>query len=231
VVLLDVGPQQLVDMAGEVLPRADRLMVRAFRWGPGVSKVDWALAEPVPWSAPECRQAVTIHLGGTASEIAAGEREVAAGRHPTSPYCIVVQPTVLDPTRAPSGRHTLWAYCHVPSGSTFDMVSRIEAQIERFAPGFRDTVIARHSSTAAEVARHNPNYLGGDIGGGALSVRRILGGPFPHRPPYRTGVPGVYLCSASTPPGPGVHGMCGFHAASAVLEDERSGRLPPRHHA
>jgi phytoene dehydrogenase-like protein len=215
--LLDVTPRQLGDMAGERLPGRARRALGRFRYGPGVCKVDWALSGPVPWEAEACRETVTLHLGGTLEEVAASEAEVAAGRHPGRPYCIVVQPCVVDPTRAPAGQHTLWAYCHVPSGSTVDMTERIEAQIERFAPGFRDLVLARVTTTAVETERHNPNYVGGDINGGAGTLRQTLFRPTVKWNPYRTGIAGVYLCSASTPPGGGVHGMCGYGAARTVL--------------
>lgn len=216
-VLLDVTPRQFVQMAGDRLPSRYRRGLERFSYGPGACKVDWALSGPVPWQAAACRQAVTVHLGGTAAEIAQGEAGVAAGRHPERPYCIVVQPSIADATRAPEGRHTLWAYCHVPSGSTVDMTGRIEAQIERFAPGFRDLVLARVTTTAADMERYNPNCVGGDVGGGLPTPRQIVFGPSLRWNPYRTALPGVYLCSAATPPGAGVHGMCGYGAARAAL--------------
>lgn len=218
-VLLDVTPRQLAALAGDRLPSAYAGALRRFRYGPGVCKVDWALAEPVPWTAEACRETVTVHLGGTLDEIACSESEVAAGRHPERPYCIVVQAGVADPTRAPAGKQTLWAYCHVPPGSTVDMTGRIEAQIERFAPGFGDIVLARATTTAALAEQHNPNYVGGDINGGAATLRQTILGPTARWNPYRTALPGVYLCSASTPPGGGVHGMCGYGAARAALAD------------
>jgi phytoene dehydrogenase-like protein len=175
----------------------------------------------VPWSAPECRRTATIHLGGSFEEIAHGESQVAAGRHPERPFCIAVQPTVLDPGRAPAGSHTFYAYCHVPSGSSTDMADRIEAQVERFAPGFRELILDRSVVTAVEVEAHNPNYLGGDINAGAATLRQTLFRPMLSRSPYSTPLPGVYLCSASTPPGGGVHGMCGVGAATAALKDLR----------
>ncbi len=218
-VLLDVTPRQLAALAGDRLPRAYAGALRRFRYGPGICKVDWALAEPVPWTAEACRQTATVHLGGTLAEIARSEAEVASGRHPEHPYCIVVQPGVADPTRAPAGKQTLWAYCHVPPGSTVDMTGRIEAQIERFAPGFGDLVLARATTTAALAEQHNPNYVGGDINGGAATLCQTILGPTARWNPYRTALPGVYLCSASTPPGGGVHGMCGYGAARAALAD------------
>jgi phytoene dehydrogenase-like protein len=218
-VLLDVTPRQLVELAGDRLDPAARRALARFRYGPGVCKVDWALDGPVPWAADACRRAATVHVGGTFEEIARSEADVAAGRHPEHPYGIVVQPGVVDSTRAPVGRHTLWGYCHVPPGSTVDMTSRLEAQIERFAPGFRDVVLARSTSTAADVERYNPNYVGGDINGGAATLGQTVFRPTRRWNPYRTGLPGVYLCSASTPPGGGVHGMCGSAAARAALRD------------
>jgi phytoene dehydrogenase-like protein len=219
VVLLDVTPRQLAALAGARLPLRRRKAVARFRYGPGVCKVDWALSGPVPWQAAACRQAGTVHLGGTLAEVTRSESEVAAGRHPEFPYCIVVQPGVVDPTRAPAGCHPLWAYCHVPSGSAVDMTARIEDQIERFAPGFADLVLARATRTAAQMEAHNPNYVGGDINGGLPTLRQTFVGPAAGWNPYRSGIPGVYLCSACTPPGGGVHGMCGVGAARAALAD------------
>jgi phytoene dehydrogenase-like protein len=218
-ILLDLSPRQLVALAGSRLSTRHRKALERFRYGPGVCKVDWALSGPVPWEAAACREAGTVHLGGTLAEVARSEAEVAAGRHPDRPYCIVVQPSVADPTRAPSGHHTLWAYCHVPAGSTVDMTGRIEAQIERFAPGFGDLVLARATVTAAGTEGHNPNYVGGDINGGMATIRQTVFRPTVRWNPYRTPLPGVYLCSASTPPGGGVHGMCGYHAARTALAD------------
>jgi phytoene dehydrogenase-like protein len=218
-VLLDITPRQLVELAGDRLPPRYARELRRFRYGPGVCKVDWALSGPVPWAAPACRDTATVHLGGTFEEIAASESDIAAGRHPERPYCIVTQPGVVDPSRAPAGKQTLWGYCHVPSGSTVDMADRIEAQIERFAPGFRDLVLARSVRTAAQEEQHNPNYVGGDINGGAGTLRQTVFRPAPRWNPYRTPLPGVYLCSSSTPPGGGVHGMCGAWAARTALAD------------
>ena len=218
-VLLDVTPRQFVALAGDRLPARSRRELLRFRYGPGVCKVDWALSGPVPWQAPACREAGTVHLGGTFAEVAAAEADVAAGRHPERPFCLVAQAGVVDPGRAPAGQQTLWGYCHVPSGSAVDMSERIEAQIERFAPGFRDLILARSVRTAAEMERHNPNYVGGDITGGAGTLRQTVLRPTPRWNPYRTALPGVYLCSASTPPGGGVHGMCGSWAAKTALAD------------
>jgi phytoene dehydrogenase-like protein len=220
--LLDVSPRQLLELGGERLPARYRGALRRFRYGPGICKVDWALAGPVPWEAEACRATATIHLGGALEEIARSESEVAAGRHPEHPFCIVVQPCVLDPDRAPQGQQTFYAYCHVPAGSSVDMSERIEAQIERFAPGFRELVLARTVVSAAETARRNPNYVGGDINAGAATLRQTVFRPTVSLHPYRTPLGGLYLCSSSTPPGGGVHGMCGAGAARAALRDLRS---------
>ena len=220
-VLLDVTPRQFLQLAGDRVPGRYRRAMQRFRYGPGVCKVDWALDGPVPWAAAACREAGTVHLGGTLAEVARSEADVIAGRHPERPFCLVAQASVVDPTRAPAGKHTLWAYCHVPSGSTVDMADRIEAQIERFAPGFRDLIMARAVRTAAAMEQHNPNYVGGDINSGAGTLRQTVFRPASRWNPYRTALPGIYLCSASTPPGGGVHGMCGLGAARAVLADLR----------
>jgi phytoene dehydrogenase-like protein len=217
--LLDLAPRQLLGLAGPRLPRRYRTALRRYRYGPGTCKVDWALSGPVPWSAPVCRETATLHLGGSFEEIAESEALVAGGRHAERPFCIAVQPSVLDPTRAPAGAHTFYAYCHVPSGSSFDMAERIEAQVERFAPGFRELILARSVITAAESERHNPSYVGGDINTGAATLRQTLFRPVLSARPYSTPLPGLYLCSAATPPGGGVHGMCGVGAAQAALRD------------
>jgi phytoene dehydrogenase-like protein len=216
-VLLDVDARQLRALGGSRLSSWRRAELAHFRQGPGVFKVDWALDGPVPWAASVCSETATVHLGGSFAEVAQSEADVAAGRHAERPYCIVVQPGVIDSTRAPAGAQTLWAYCHVPAGSEIDMTERIERQIERFAPGFRDRILARHTMTTSEMQAHNPNYVGGDISGGAGSLRQTLFRPFVRWDPYRTGIPGLYLCSASTPPGGGVHGMCGVGAAKSAL--------------
>lgn len=226
--LLDVTPRQLLSIAGDRLPGGYRRALKGFVYGPGIFKVDWALSGPVPWKAAACQQAGTVHVGGTFEEVARSEADVAGGRHPDRPFCIVAQPGVTDPTRAPEGRHTLWAYCHVPSGSWLDMTDRIEAQIERFAPGFRDLILARATRSAQEVERHNPDYVGGDIGAGAATLRQTLFRPTISWNPYRTALDGVYLCSASTPPGGGVHGMCGHWAAWTALSDLRRTRKTRR---
>jgi phytoene dehydrogenase-like protein len=226
-ILLDVTPRALITLAGSRLPARYRDRLARFRYGAGICKTDFALSGPVPWANRACRAAGTLHLGGTFAEIAASEAAVAEGLHPASPYVLVVQASVADPARAPEGRHTLWAYCHVPAHSTVDMSARIEAQIERFAPGFRDLVLSHRVRTAADEQRLNPNYIGGDITGGAQTVRQVLLRPAARWNPYRTGVPGLYLCSSSTPPGPGVHGRCGELAALTALRDVFGIRRPP----
>ena len=219
VVLLDTTPRQFVALAGSRLtPHAARPWAR-FRPGPGACKVDWALDGPVPWSAPACRRTVTVHVGGTFDEVARSEASVNAGRHAEKPFLIVAQPCVVDPSRAPAGMHTLWGYCHVPNGSSVDMSEAMEAQIERFAPGFRDRILGRAVRTAAAAESHNPNLLGGDVNGGAATLRQTVFRPVPRWNPYRTVLDGVYLCSASTPPGGGVHGMCGVSAAQVALRE------------
>ncbi len=218
-VLFDTSPRGFAAIAGDRLPRRYARSLRRYRYGPGVCKVDWAIDGPVPWQAEACHQAGTVHVAGTYAEVAASESDVAAGRHPERPYCLLAQPGVVDPTRAPAGKHTLWAYCHVPSGSDVDMAERIEAQIERFAPGFRDLILARSVRTAVDMEQHNPNYVGGDINCGAGTLRQTVFRPVVRWNEYRTALPGVYLCSAATPPGGGVHGMCGAGAAHAALAD------------
>jgi phytoene dehydrogenase-like protein len=225
-VLVDASPKGLASMAGTALPHGYGRSLGRFRYGPGVCKVDWALSGPVPWAAEVCRRAGTLHLGGTFAEVAASEADVNAGRHPERPYCIVVQAGVADPTRAPAGQQALWAYCHVPSGSSVDVSAAIEAQIERFAPGFTDLVLARVVRTAVDQEAHNPNYVGGDIAGGASSLVQTLFRPTVRWNPYRTPMDGVYLCSASTAPGAGVHGMCGVFAARTVIHDHFGGPPP-----
>jgi phytoene dehydrogenase-like protein len=227
-VVVDGSPRGLAEVAGDALPVRYGRSLDRFRFGPGVCKVDWALSGPVPWSAEVCRRAGTLHLGGTFAEVAASEADVNAGRHPERPYCIVVQAGVADATRAPDGHETLWGYCHVPAGSTVDMSGAIEAQIERFAPGFRDLVLARTVRTAAQQQQHNPNYVGGDIAGGASTLLQTVFRPTVRWNPYRTPLGGVYLCSASTAPGAGVHGMCGVYAARTVLHDHFGGPSPLR---
>ena len=217
-VLLDVTPRQVLRLAGSRLPADYRRQLERYRYGPGVHKLDYALSEPVPWRAQICRRAGTIHVGGTLPEIAASEQATSSGRIPERPYVLVAQHTQFDSTRAPAGKHTLWAYCHTPHGSSTDMTAAMEAQIERFAPGFRDTVLARAVLNNADYERYNPNYVGGDINSGLQDLRQLWTRPLLRFPPYSTPLPGVYLCSSSTPPGGGVHGMCGFNAARAALK-------------
>jgi phytoene dehydrogenase-like protein len=218
-ILLDISPWQFLRLAGGRLPARYRRALERFRHGPGIFKVDYALDAPVPWLDDACHHAGTVHLGGTAREVAASEQAVASGRIPDSPFVLGAQHTLFDSTRAPAGRHTFWAYCHIPFGSIFDMTGRIETQIERFAPGFRDRILARHVMDPAQLEAWNPNLAGGDITGGATNLWQLLARPIPSATPYRTPLPGVYLCSASTPPGGGVHGMCGFNAARAAFAD------------
>src|SRR5213593_1113667 len=215
--LCDVTPRQLARMAAPKLSEWYLGRLRGFRYGPGVYKVDYAIDGPIPWRATECLRAGTVHLGGTLDEIAASESAVARGEAPERPFVLVGQQSLFDPSRAPAGKHTVWAYCHVPNAATVEMVSRIEAQLERFAPGFRERVLARSVMTPADVERHNENYIGGDIGAGSNSLLQLLARPFPSFDPYATSAREVYLCSASTPPGGGVHGMCGYHAARSAL--------------
>jgi phytoene dehydrogenase-like protein len=221
VILLDLTPRQVLTVCGERLPAGYARRLRRFRYGPGVFKLDWALSGPVPWKDPSVALAGTVHLGGTLAEVAAGEAEVAAGRHPERPYVLTVQPCAADPSRAPAGRHVLWAYCHVPNGSTVDMTTVIEDQIERFAPGFRDLILARVAHDTAALERHNPNLVGGDIGSGYAGVTQFISRPRLSPHPWATPLPGVYLCSASTPPGAAVHGMGGYAAARLALARRR----------
>ena len=216
-VLLDVTPRGLLRMAGPRLSGRQRRRLEGFRHGPGVFKLDWALDGPIPWTAPDAARAGTVHLGGTLEEIAAAEEAVARGHHPAQPFVLLVQASRFDRTRVPDGRESAWAYCHVPNGSTRDMTAAIEAQVERFAPGFTRLVAARSAMDCAEVERRNPNFVGGDVNGGAQDVRQLFTRPVARRVPYATPLPGVHLCSASTPPGGGVHGMCGYWAARAAL--------------
>lgn len=219
--VFDVTPLQLLAIAGNRFPPRYRSRLGRFRYGPGAFKLDYALDGPIPWAAEECRRAATVHVGGTMEEIAHSEAAVAAGEHPDQPFVIVAQQSLFDETRAPAGKHTLWAYCHVPNGSTMDMAERIERQIERFAPGFRDRILARHARGPAGLKAYNPNYVGGDIAGGEQRLGGLLGRPVWSTDPYSTPADGIYLCSASTPPGAGVHGLCGYHAARSVLRARR----------
>jgi phytoene dehydrogenase-like protein len=216
-ILCDLSPRPLLAMAGHRFPPSYRRRLERYRYGMGVFKVDWALAAPIPWRAEHCRRAGTVHVGGTLHEIAASEQAAWSGRAAERPFVLVTQPTVFDPTRAPAGKHTAWAYCHVPRGSSFDMLPAIERQIERFAPGFRDAVLATSVMRPADLERHNANLVGGDIGAGATDVGQFLARPT--LATYSTPARGVYICSASTPPGVGVHGMCGYWAAKRALAE------------
>lgn len=218
--LMDVSARALSRIAGDRLPLAYRRRLGRFRYGDAVAKIDFALSGPVPWANEDARRAVTLHLGGTRAELAEAERLVATGRHPERPYVLLAQPTVLDPGRAPEGGHIVWAYAHVPNGSDADMTEAITAQIERFAPGFRDLVLASHHRTAIEMEAYNPNYVGGDISAGAVSIWQLLKRPVLSSDPWRTPAKGLYLASSSTPPGTAVHGLCGLHAATSALRHE-----------
>lgn len=214
---LDLTPRQVLQVAGSRLPDRYRRALARYRYGPGAYKLDWALAEPIPWRSTECARAATLHLGGSFEEIAAAEAAPWRGEVAERPFVLLAQPTLFDPTRAPAGRHTAWAYCHVPNGSTADVTERIEAQIERFAPGFHDLILARHVMPPHELERSNPNLVGGDVNGGSAELSQLFFRPTRRRIPYATPVKGLFLCSSSTPPGGGVHGLCGYFAATAAL--------------
>jgi phytoene dehydrogenase-like protein len=217
-VLLDLTPRQVLAVAGSRLPARYRRALARFRYGPGVFKIDYALSAPIPWRAPECARAGTVHLGGTLEEIARAERQVAAGEAAARPFVLVAQHTLFDRSRAPPGRHTAWTYAHVPHGFAGDATAALEAQLERFAPGFRDVVLARAVRGPVDLERENPNLVGGDVGAGETSLRQTLFRPVARPSPWATPVPGLFLCSASTPPGGGVHGLCGWHAARCALK-------------
>ena len=216
-VLLDVTPKQLLQIAGKQLPVGYRRRLERYRYGPAAFKIDWALEEPIPWRASACTRAATVHLGGTLAEIARSERAAWKGEPAERPFVLVAQPSLFDPSRAPPGMHVAWAYCHVPHGSTFEMTERIERQIERFAPGFRDRVLARSILPPRALEHYNPNYVGGDINGGVQDLWQLFARPTWRLVPYATPAQGLYICSSSTPPGGGVHGMCGYFAARAAL--------------
>jgi len=216
-VLLDLTPRQVLDIAGDSLPPRYRKALSGFRYGAGVFKIDWALDGPIPWTNADCGRAATVHVGGTLEEITVSERAVNTGRHAERPYVLLAQQSRFDDTRAPAGTETAWAYCHVPNGSTFDMTARIEQQVERFAPGFRDRIVGRHTMNTAAIESHDANYVGGDINGGIADLRQFVRRPTLGLHPWRTPVDGLYLCSSSTAPGGGVHGMCGWHAAHEVM--------------
>jgi phytoene dehydrogenase-like protein len=221
-ILCDLTPRQLLRIAGNRLPKHYCRRLERYRYGPGVFKMDWALSGPIPWAASECAQAATVHVGGTFEEIADSERAAWEGRVHPRPFVLLAQPSLFDSSRAPVGKHTAWAYCHVPNGCGEDMTERIESQIERFAPGFRERILARHALSPADLERQNANLVGGDITGGAQNLRQLLLRPTRHF--YRTPSENIFLCSSSTPPGAGVHGMCGYHAALAALASGRSSK-------
>ena len=216
-VIADITPRQLVQIAGNELPASYRKRLERYRYGMGAFKLDWALSSPIPWKSPEVARAGTVHLGGTRAEISASERAAWNGELCDRPYVLLAQQSLFDPTRAPGGKQTAWGYCHVPHGSEIDMTSRIEAQIERFAPGFQDLIIARHTMPPAAMQGYNANYIGGDINGGIQDWAQLFTRPVARWTPWSTPVPGLFLCSASTPPGGGVHGMGGYYAALAAL--------------
>jgi phytoene dehydrogenase-like protein len=217
VILFDVTPRQLLKIAGQAMPETFKQSLKHFCYGMAAYKVDWAIREPVPWRAQECRLAGTLHLGATLDEICASERAAWNGKPPERPYVLFAQPSLFDSTRAPAGQHTAWAYCHVPFGYAGDVTELIEKQVERFAPGFRECILGRSVMGPAALEEHNPNLVGGDIGGGASTLKQLLIRPTARL--WRTPMQKIYLCSSSTPPGPGVHGMCGYHAAECVLKD------------
>ncbi|HEX2534997.1 MAG TPA: NAD(P)/FAD-dependent oxidoreductase [Chitinophagaceae bacterium] len=218
-VLFDVTPRQLLSIAGHRFSQLYKWQLERYRYGMGVFKVDWALDGPIPFRDEGCRRAGTIHIGNTFEEIRDGEAQVARGGHAERPFVLLAQQSLFDPSRAPEGKHTAWAYCHVPNGSRKDMTEAIERQVERFAPGFRDRILARHTMDTEAMETHNPNYIGGDINGGIIDIGQLFTRPALRSSPYRTSAKGLYLCSSSTPPGGGVHGMCGYHAAQRALKD------------
>jgi phytoene dehydrogenase-like protein len=225
--LLDVTPRQLLELEQHALPPAYRKRLRRFRYGPGVFKLDWALSAPIPWRNAACARAATVHLSGSMDDISAGEAKVSQGEVAESPFVLLVQPTLFDPTRAPAGKHIAWAYCHVPHGSTLEVSARIEAHIERFAPGFRELVLARATRNPAELELYDPNYVGGDINGGSAEWSQLFFRPVVDVDPYATPARDIFLCSSSTPPGGGVHGMCGYFAARSALRHVFGLRPPP----
>ncbi|MGD0196011.1 MAG: NAD(P)/FAD-dependent oxidoreductase, partial [Candidatus Dormibacteria bacterium] len=217
IVLFDTSPDQVATIAAPVLPATYVRRLRRFRYGPGIFKIDWALDGPIPWADPACADSATVHVGGTLAEIAESEAAVWRGEHADRPFTIVVQPSLFDASRAPAGKHTGWAYCHVPAGSTLDRTDAVERQVERFAPGFRDRILARHVMRTTDLEQYNANYVGGAIAGGVTDLRQLFTRPVARINPYSTPNPDVFICSASTPPGGGVHGMCGYYAARGAL--------------
>ena len=218
VYLFDTSPAQLATINQEILPQRYIGALNRYRYGPGVFKIDWALSQSIPWADPNCALASTIHIGGTMAEIADAERIMWSGSHPEKPFVLLCQQSEFDDTRTPDGQHTGYAYCHVPANSTVDLTEQIETQVERFAPGFRETIIGRHTMNTQSFHRHNPNYFGGAITGGVADLRQLFTRPVPRLNPYSTPHPRIFICSASTPPGGGVHGMCGHHAARRALK-------------
>jgi phytoene dehydrogenase-like protein len=227
-VLLDVTPKQLLQIAGHRFSSVYKWQLQRYRYGMGVYKIDWALAGPIPFTAPECRQTGTIHLGNTLEEISASEKMTSQGKPSEKPFVLLAQQSLFDATRAPAGQHTAWAYCHVPNASTTDMTTAIENQVERFAPGFRDLILQRHVMNTAQMQAYNSNYIGGDINGGIIDIGQLFTRPALRLSPYKTSAKGIYICSSSTPPGGGVHGMCGYHAARRALKDVFNIRATPQ---
>jgi phytoene dehydrogenase-like protein len=218
-VLFDTTPRQLLSIAGHRFSSFYKWQLERYRYGMGVFKIDWALDAPIPFTADACRRAGTIHIGNTFQEIRENEQLTSKGGHPDKPFVLLVQPGLFDISRAPAGKHTAWAYCHVPNGSKKDMTTAIENQVERFAPGFRERILARHTMNTEQLEAYDPNYVGGDINGGIIDIRQLFTRPVLRRSPYTTSARGIYICSSSTPPGGGVHGMCGYHAAQKVLTE------------
>lgn len=218
-VLFDISPRQLLQIAGHKFSAIYKWQLERYRYGMGVFKIDWALDAPIPFTAGACKKAGTVHIGNTITEIALSEQQTWDGRHPEKPFVLLAQQSLFDASRAPEGKQTVWAYCHVPNGSKTDMTAAIERQVERFAPGFKERILAKHTMNTQQVEEYNPNYVGGDINGGAFNPGQLFTRPALRWSPYRTSAKGLYLCSASTPPGGGVHGMCGYHAANRVLKD------------
>jgi phytoene dehydrogenase-like protein len=218
-VLFDVTPRQLLEIAGHRFSSIYKWQLERYRYGMGVYKIDWALDAPIPFTAAGCREAGTIHIGNTLQQIADGEQQIWDGKYPEQPYVLLAQPSLFDASRAPEGKHTAWAYCHVPNGSTKNMTATIENQVERFAPGFKDTILAKHTMDTAQMEEYNPNYIGGDINGGVIDIGQLFTRPVLRWSPYKTSAKGIYICSSSTPPGGGVHGMCGYYAAKRALKD------------
>jgi phytoene dehydrogenase-like protein len=218
-ILFDITPKQLLQIAGHRFSNIYKWQLQRYRYGMGVFKVDWALDGPIPFKDETCRRAGTVHIGNTFSEIAAAEQLTWDGVHPEKPFVLLAQQSLFDPSRAPGGKQTVWAYCHVPNGSMVDMTEAIEKQVERFAPGFRERILAKHVMNTAQMKEYNPNYIGGDINGGVMDIGQLFTRPALRWSPYKTSAKGIYICSSSTPPGGGVHGMCGYHAAKRVLKD------------